>query len=122
MPHEFLDARILGETVGNARPVIAVMLLDAVAGGGRVARGAGCMTAFLGGAYHAIEFHRVALADLIAIHPAEIGLIRALAGNAIGDFAGMGWGETAKGHGQRKGNWRAHVGGASTHLSRNGPP
>jgi len=97
------------------------MLFDAVAGGGRVARGAGCMTAFLGGAYHAIEFHRVALADLIAIHPAEIGLIRALAGNAIGDFAGVGWGETAKSHGQRKGSWRAHVGGGSTHYAKWSP-
>src|SRR5262249_25582580 len=101
-------------------PVIAVMLFNAVAGG-RVARGAGCMTAFLGGAYHAIEFHRVALAGLIAIHPAEIGLIRALASNAIGGFAGLGCGETAQGHGQRKGSWRAYEGGASTHYAEWSP-
>ena len=62
-------------------------LLDAVAAGVGIARAARGVPAFLGGAHHAIELHRVAAVHLFSGDAAEIGLVGALAGDAIGDIA-----------------------------------
>src|SRR6478609_409855 len=111
--HEFLGTWIFGNTLRDARPVIAVGLRDAVTASAGIARPAGSVSALLGRAHHAVEFHCVALADLVAGNAAEIGLIGALTGDTVAGLTGKGRG--AQSHGHREVGLRAYPVGASTH-------